>query len=342
MALQADGWWLRQDVIWSKPNPMPESVTDRCTKAHEYVFLLAKSERYYYDAEAIREVAVSDHDSGNGFAGRQGGAEHLPMTGGTGTKEPWTRKSRDNFRRGSGKYADEGTSTPGQNGQHRAGEEESSYPLGVRNKRSVWTVTTKAYKGAHFATFPPKLIEPMILAGTSAKGCCARCGAPWVRVVEKTRTFESGSGRAGNLPSGKNGSDLQGGGETVDIRRGPCIATETMGWKPGCGCGEKEGIVPPVVLDPFGGSGTVGEVANGLGRAAVLIEIGEHYLPLLRERAEMPLFAGKVESCLLRVDRSGGDAEAPERMDGRVGSGDPGLKPGANVLNPAGVQEDPS
>lgn len=132
-ALQADGWYLRQDIIWHKPNPMPESVTDRCTKAHEYIFLFAKSERYYFDADAIKEQAVSNHASGNGFKGRQGGAIHMPMSGGAGTADPWL-------------------------------------PGGMRNRRSVWTVSTKPFKGAHFATFPPDLIDPCVLAGCPVDG----------------------------------------------------------------------------------------------------------------------------------------------------------------------------
>lgn len=132
-ALQADGWYLRQDIIWHKPNPMPESVTDRCTKAHEYIFLFAKSERYYFDADAIKEQAVSNHASGNGFKGRQGGAIHMPMSGGAGTADQWL-------------------------------------PGGMRNRRSVWTVSTKPFKGAHLATFPPDLIDPCVLAGCPVDG----------------------------------------------------------------------------------------------------------------------------------------------------------------------------
>ena len=132
-ALQADGWWLRQDIIWHKPNPMPESVRDRCTKAHEYVFLLSKSARYWYHAEAIKEPAISTEPSGNGFAGRQGGSRSLPMSGGEGTSERWQ-------------------------------------PGGARNRRSVWTIATQPYSGAHFATFPPALAEPCILAGCPVGG----------------------------------------------------------------------------------------------------------------------------------------------------------------------------
>ena len=131
-ALQADGWWLRQDIIWSKPNPMPESVTDRCTKAHEYLFLMAKSERYFYDADAVKEPSVI----------------------GATVVESQT----------VGEKHRQGTRFSGANG-HNLGECD-----GTRNKRSVWTVATQPYSGAHFATFPPALIEPCILAGCPKDG----------------------------------------------------------------------------------------------------------------------------------------------------------------------------
>ena len=124
-ALRADGWFLRQDIIWHKPNPMPESVRDRCTKAHEYVFLLSKSERYYFDGEAMREEAVKGA-SGSSF-------------------------------------------NKGKTAEHQLGRSSDAERVedGTRNRRSVWTVATRPYKGAHFATFPPALIEPCILAGSS-------------------------------------------------------------------------------------------------------------------------------------------------------------------------------
>ena len=124
-ALRADGWWLRQDIIWNKPNPMPESVKDRCTKSHEYIFLLSKSKQYYYDNEAIKEPV----------------------------KQDWGTRDRT-----KGKYHNEGTGLQPHSGLTK------SYT--TKNKRSVWTVTNKPYKGAHFACFPPDLIEPCILAGS--------------------------------------------------------------------------------------------------------------------------------------------------------------------------------
>ena len=126
-ALQADGWYLRQDIIWHKPNPMPESVRDRCTKSHEYIFLFAKSERYYFDNVAIKEPATCDRVRGPALHG------DLKSTNGNGGL---SRREPDDF----------------------------------RNRRSVWTVPTKAFGGAHFATFPPDLIEPCILAGAPADG----------------------------------------------------------------------------------------------------------------------------------------------------------------------------
>jgi len=123
-ALRADGWYLRQDIIWHKPNPMPESVKDRCTKSHEYLFLLSKSKNYYYDNEAIKEPA-----------------------------KDWGTRNRTN-----GKYHNQGTGLQPHSGLTK------SYPK--KNKRSVWSVTTKPFKGAHFAVFPPELIEPCIKAGS--------------------------------------------------------------------------------------------------------------------------------------------------------------------------------
>lgn len=139
LALQADGWYLRQDIIWHKPNPMPESVRDRCTKAHEYIFLLSKSERYFYDAEAAKEPAV-------------GGAH----------------PSSNSFRR---KASKRGVAHAGQTmGTHRPDRPDVAYNGDSRNRRSVWTVATKPFTGAHFATFPPDLIEPCILAGCPEGG----------------------------------------------------------------------------------------------------------------------------------------------------------------------------
>jgi len=178
-ALQADGWYLRSDIIWSKPNPMPESVTDRPTKAHEYLFLLAKSPRYYFDADAVRE-ANSNPDL-------------------TEMRVDW-RERPHNGEWPSGSGGRMGSVTSG------------------RNIRTVWTVATQPYPGAHFATFPEKLVEPCVKAGCPSEG---------------------------------------------------------------------------VVLDPFAGSGTVGRVANRLGRRAVLIDLSADYIDqAMLRNAQAPLGLG--------------------------------------------------
>lgn len=154
-ALRADGWWLRQDIIWHKPNPMPESVTDRCTKAHEYIFLLSKSAKYYYDAEAISEpVSGNTHARVSQDVANQIGS--FRANGGSKTNGPMKAVIR----------------TPKQQPAGSGIKNNDSFnnalvlTVDKRNKRSVWTVTTKPYKEAHFATYPPDLIEPCILAGS--------------------------------------------------------------------------------------------------------------------------------------------------------------------------------
>jgi DNA modification methylase len=220
-ALRTDGWYLRSDIIWAKPNPMPESVTDRPTKAHEYLFLLSKSPRYFYDADAIKEemAEASAARYEYGFGGPK--AEAL------------TAAERDGA----------GTRT------HPIGEREAG---AGRNKRSVWTVATQPYPGAHFATFPPKLIEPCILAGSSPKACGA-CGAPWQRMVEHEKGDEEASGRP-----------------------------RTIGWESSCEHDDDSGS--SVVLDPFAGSGTTGAVATEHGRSFIGCELNPEYAKLIEAR----------------------------------------------------------
>lgn len=236
-ALRCDGWYLRQDIIWNKPNPMPESVRDRCTKAHEYMFLLSKSPQYYYDRASIAEARVQDEDA-NGFRGGAyiGGAIENELMGkravvgnkrvGTGVgfghgydqnpKPRVTSSNRNSFARET-KYS---AGEHGQKAQHRPDREDIRYDE-QRNKRSVWTIATHPFKEAHYATFPPDLVEPCILAGCPAGG---------------------------------------------------------------------------VVLDPFGGSGTTGLVADRLQRDAILIELKPENVAMAKRRVtdDAPLFA-KVE-----------------------------------------------
>lgn len=248
-ALQADGWYLRQDIIWHKPNPMPESVRDRCTKAHEYVFLLSKSARYYYDHEAVKEE----------------GSGRIP-----GNKRP-TEKRND----GGIEHA--------ANGHGIFAASQRAYDS--RNRRSVWTVTTRTYKGGHFATFPPKLIEPCILAGTSERGVCPHCGAPWQRLVHRPKAPDEVFTNTKSIDPKRNrtmGGGLKQTGEKLTRWRAenPSVTT---GWTPTCKCPEHEPI-SAIVLDPFGGSGTTAVVAQQHGRHAILIELNPAYIALAEER----------------------------------------------------------
>jgi SAM-dependent methyltransferase len=244
-ALQDDGWWLRSDVIWAKNACMPEAVTDRPTKAHEYVFLLTKAPRYFYDADAVRE-ALSD----------------------TPAAASW-RRIFDPAKQ-SKEIALKKIGCKGGNNGVRVFN-----PRG-RNRRSVWTVNPRPYPGAHFATWPPKLVEIMVKAGSSEKGCCPTCGAPWNR-VEYRETYRE---QAGVRKMSKTPLNVVRAGWR---QRGP--ERRTTGWGSGCTCEP----LPPrrcVVLDPFSGSATTGAVALRLGRDYIGIDLSKKYLPLAVARLE--------------------------------------------------------
>ena len=153
-ALQADGWYLRSDIIWEKSNPLPESVRDRPTKSHEHIFLLTKKPKYFYDNVAIMEEAVGKSSGAAATFKRESGKRGIPILNQA-------------------------------QGTHRPNREHVEYNKSTRNKRDVWKVATQSFKEAHFAVFPSKLIIPCIKAGTSEKGCCPKCGKPWVRSVER-------------------------------------------------------------------------------------------------------------------------------------------------------------
>ncbi|MGH8584728.1 MAG: DNA-methyltransferase [Gammaproteobacteria bacterium] len=259
-ALQAAGWYLRSDIIWHKPNPMPESVRDRPTKAHEYLFLLSKSERYYYDAEAIRE--------------------------------PYALDSLARVQRGRSdkhKYADGG---PGDQTLARDIRKACTSALG-RNRRSVWSIGSEPFSEAHFATFPRRLVEPCILAGTSERGHCPECGARWQRpstrlrtgVVEREFVPQHDVSPAKPVLSppevAKDEGPLDASNSWQGSPRGR-TRTRTIVWEPTCSCGAHP--IPDVVLDPFLGSGTTAEVAQRLGRHWFGIELNPDYTAMQERR----------------------------------------------------------
>lgn len=265
-AMQEDGWICRQTIIWEKPNPMPESVTDRCTKSHEYIFLLTKAPTYFCDMEAIKEKSVTE-DNRRPYGSP--GANALDPRGKQGDGQLRGKGGKNAFR-GQGHFRED------RNGPaNRDGRDMQDVGAGLtRNKRSVWTVATQSFQEAHFATFPPKLVEPCILAGTSAKGCCPHCLAPWQRITERTamkidrskRTHEKGRTRSS--------------GTMVEPP-----TSKTLGWGPTCDCPAHEPI-PCTVLDPFGGAGTTILVATEFGRAGIACELNPEYAEMMRRRVK--------------------------------------------------------
>jgi DNA modification methylase len=263
-ALRADGWWLRSDIIWAKPNPMPESVTDRPTKSHEYVFLLTKAATYYWDAEAVKETTV-------------------------------TKPQRRFVSSLIGGYRD----VPGQGRQNGKGvppRDESQQDYSSRNLRSVWTIATQPFKGAHFATFPQKLAETCIKAGTSERGACLKCGGPWERVVERTKPpadVYTGTVKPDSIaPVSHPELGKAGMGQKLQnwYNEHP---VETLGWRPTCSCGETD-TRPCLVLDPFSGAGTTGLVATKLGRDYIGIELNPAYNAMAKGRIENMLVTVNV------------------------------------------------
>jgi hypothetical protein len=228
---------------------MPESVTDRPTNSWEPIFLLAKSQRYFYDSEAVKEKVGEPTRRAATF--RNGG----DYTGGNAFNNS-QRKEKDS---------------------HGDGDES----LGGRNQRNVWTLGPEPYSEAHFATFPTEIPRRAILAGTSARGCCPKCFAPWERVVERKSNDHV------NRPErGFPGRAQRGSGDISPEE------TRTVGWQQGCDCGDAEIFdgtkpVPCTVIDPFGGSGTTGAVAIELGRRAILCELNDAYLPLIQKRTNV-------------------------------------------------------
>ena len=258
-ALQADGWYLRSDIIWEKSNPMPESVTDRPTRAHEYLFLLTKSEHYYYDNEAIKEEASKkSHPRGDGVNPKAGKNETSGLRRAVGFNQRWMVKQNASF---------------------------SAAVTGLvekRNKRDVWTIGSEPTPEAHFATFPTELVRTCILAGTSERGVCATCGAPLERVVEQAKIPDRPGrvqGRLGDSIEEAHGQDARAGDRYS-------LSSRTIGWGPTCAC--RAAVVPAVVLDPFGGSGTTGQVAEDLHRKWILFDLSAEYAKIAKRKTAQP------------------------------------------------------
>jgi len=357
-ALRDAGWYLRAEVIWNKPNPMPDSTKDRPTRAHEQIFLLAKESHYAYDDDAIREAwtdqRTADLERAQFGHKKYGGKWNAEVGGkfreskvaghpsqgrssrtvrdapepsheqvflmskseryaydGDAIKESWAESSVDRARhhlpnpkdnpspaskhgRGRRAYPLLDPIWPGIGGKHGGQRHRGEDPTAMaasseRNARTVWTFPTSAYKGAHYATFPPALAERCILAGCP-KEVCAKCGAPRTRVTKRWKASSPGQPRANTPAAGPKAKGAKAQAHPETHRRYPVryeTQVETLGWAPSCDCGA--GARPGVVLDPFAGSGTVGQVARFLGRHAVLVELVETNEYLIRERVRRDL-----------------------------------------------------
>ena len=297
MALQADGWWLRSEIVWHKLSPMPESVTDRPSRAHEKLFLLSKSGATLFWTHrsllGVRTQPPADHVYRNRDTGIETADEPANWRVSKSVRDPkqkaWQRVNlwvgHDYF------YDAEAVRVPSdgwhgkvrptlapEDAERQSGNDRTERPSA--NLRNVWKIATAKYKGAHFATFPPKLVEPCIKAGTSEKGCCPECGAPWNRVVERTAMEIRRSERTHDFGRTRSSGTMT---------KAP--TSETTGWAPTCE--HDTDPIPCTVLDPFGGAGTVGLVTEALGRDSTLIEISGKYAKMSRNRIvdSAPLFA---------------------------------------------------
>ena len=275
-ALQDAGWWWRDEIVWHKRSPMPESCRDRCTMSHELLFMLAPRPKYFFDAEAIRDQVTGD-------AHPRRGDVRIPRGWDTGPGAHHARR---------GRYQPKSVTM----------DDALTDLVTTRNRRSVWTLSSEPMREAHFATFPTALVEPCILAGSSADGCCASCGAPRRRIVQKGKPNLAHQRACGGDADGgyqRDATKDYAGARAEDAAavKARILAglrdRETVGWastcKKSCVGGE---TVPCTVLDPFAGSGTTGVVAVRRGRSFVGIELNPVYAAMARRRItrEAPLF----------------------------------------------------
>jgi len=234
-ALQDAGWYLRSDIIWAKANTMPESVKDRPTRAHEFIFLLTKEAKYFYDHEAIKEPLAAStleryqygwngaNDDSSG--GMRTGSAWGKAKAGASMGEAFGHRRREILPPiGGVKHAE--------NGENSTYIGNRPAAMDLRNARDVWRFPTVAYKGAHFAVFPPELPKRCILAGTSRHGCCAGCGTPYRRVLEVTGERTRHDSEPQTIGSGRGASGDR-------SKHSPPVAYEFQGWAPTCSCDNK-------------------------------------------------------------------------------------------------------
>lgn len=255
LSLQADGWYWRDAIVWDKPAPMPESVRDRCTKSWEPILMFSKNQRYYFDQEAIRESTT--------------GGTHPQNRTGKGAKHS---SSPNGFIRDKVGYEFNASQTS-------------------RNKRNVWRLPPMPVSAAHFATYPLELPETCILAGTSERGVCPECGAPWKRQVQRGELQTPESRKTSTHGGGKGTEFEQNGWSNENFKPGSSYEKQTTGWLPSCDHGLQP--IPATAMDCFAGSGTTGLAALKHGRNFLGIELSAEYIEISKQRLadKLSLFA---------------------------------------------------
>jgi hypothetical protein len=337
MALQADGWYLRRPIIWQKKGPMPESTKDRPTRSYEYVLLLAKAERYFYDGLAIAEPLARPNEADRKTPAKFGGADKHVEAG---------KQSR-----------------------LHSGNEYRGTPTGTRNCRDVWTISTQSSKLKFYAAFPEKLAERCILAGSSARGCCPQCGTGWVRVLApKPKGADPSTGRNSRMFQDRDPDhsserkqrewrgtwstqDEQSSGRRIGLNTlaarqatgshdQPFQGAATLGWRPGCSCAAPPGVNPKdldVIASPLCRDETREDPSLEVGRAGYSRPRREgegccyvtryeqrqyaEQLKLSPYRAEMEAEAGSAFAHYVRTDRSGARPVPHDLLKSWIGKG---------------------
>lgn len=285
LALQADGWILRAAIPWIKANPMPESVRDRPTVAHEYVFLLSKQARYFWDVDAVRAPnaiktvqdkrigteRIADFEQAGDDYGRGTSASRRLARNATGGTNGRNLRTSDFFHAGIDAINDFAKHA-------RDVRENGGLLLSPDGDPLAFLVNPAGSKLAHFAMWPPRLVAPMIKASTSENGCCPACGAPWTRTVDRQPGIHGVSKRASKFIQ-------EGGAHTSTLGHGGKLhgASRTLGFRQSCAC-PPANPVPCRVVDIFAGSGTTAQVARVLGRDCDLVELMAKNLPIIEQR----------------------------------------------------------
>jgi len=322
LALIDDGWICRNDIVWHKPNPMPSSVKDRLNTTYEFVFHFVQQGDYWYDLDAIREPHKSESVERDKYAYNTAMGARAQVPNEKRDKpdqkkiarflKPKVRGHEELLDKVFGKHKwrhwirtdESGATLPSPDDWKLLKEviefgdgfdeemletrmvpvTDEGHPKG-KNPGDFWQITTQPFPDAHFAVYPEELCLKPIKSSCPPK-VCARCGKPYMRITEKKTTFHSGSGKAGNPPSGKYGKNwAQAKSGSYDIRMGPRTSIKFKGWQKTCGC-ETDETKPGIVLDPMAGSGTTGLAAKKLGRDFVLIELNPDYVEMAEERIQ--------------------------------------------------------